>query len=115
METISDPSGEIPVADTVDVLVVGGGLTGVAAAISAARLGARTLIIEQFNCLGGTATAGAHNHISQYTAWGSPLRIVGGISSGSWSRLDVFRQYSSVLFGWLTAWCFEPMTSTRML
>jgi hypothetical protein len=79
MQTIPDPSKAIPVTGHVDVLVVGGGMTGVAAALSAARLGARVLIIEQFNCLGGVATAGWHNHLSQYTAWNSDERVVGGI------------------------------------
>lgn len=39
-----------------DVIVVGGGFAGVAAAISAARGGASVLLVEQANCLGGTAT-----------------------------------------------------------
>ena len=38
-----------------DVVVVGGGFSGVAAAISAARGGASVLLIEQSNCLGGAA------------------------------------------------------------
>lgn len=36
-----------------DVIVVGGGLTGVAAAVSAAREGANVLLVEQSGCLGG--------------------------------------------------------------
>lgn len=81
MNTIPDPSKDIPIIDTVDLLVVGGGMTGVLAAISAARLGMRVLIVEQFNCLGGTATAGGHNHISQYHSWDSSSeRVVGGIT-----------------------------------
>lgn len=52
---------KLPVADDVDVLVVGGGPTGVAAGFAAARSGAKTLIVEQFNCLGGVATAGGHH------------------------------------------------------
>ena len=41
-----------------DVIVCGGGPSGVAAAISSAREGARTLLIEQGGCLGGFWTRG---------------------------------------------------------
>lgn len=40
-----------------DIIVIGGGTSGCAAAISAARNGARVLIIEEQGFLGGTATA----------------------------------------------------------
>lgn len=68
-----------PVFAEVDVLVAGGGPTGLAAGFAAARAGARTLIIEQANCLGGVATAGGHNHICILTRSGGGDRIVGGI------------------------------------
>ena len=42
----------------VDVLVVGGGPAGVAAGISAARRGLRTLLIENLTSLGGLMTNG---------------------------------------------------------
>ena len=70
----------LPVGREVDVLVVGGGPAGVGAALAAARLGAKTLIIEQFNCLGGVATAGGHGHISKYDENGTGRRIVGGMA-----------------------------------
>jgi len=41
-----------------DVIVVGGGTSGVIAAIAAGREGAKTLLIEKYGFLGGTATAG---------------------------------------------------------
>ncbi|MEI2400166.1 FAD-dependent oxidoreductase [Paenibacillus phytohabitans] len=50
------PAEEIAVSHEVDVLVAGGGPAGVAAAISAARSGARTLLIEQRGFLGGMGT-----------------------------------------------------------
>lgn len=50
-----------PVAADVDVLVVGGGPTGVGAALAAAREGARTLLIERHGMLGGVWTAGILN------------------------------------------------------
>lgn len=50
------PAEEITVSREVDVLVAGGGPAGVAAAIAAARSGARTLLIEQRGFLGGMGT-----------------------------------------------------------
>lgn len=44
--------------DTWDVIVVGGGPAGCAAATAAAREGAKTLLLEATGCLGGMATAG---------------------------------------------------------
>ena len=41
-----------------DVVVAGGGSAGIAAAVAAARDGARTLLIERYGFLGGMATAG---------------------------------------------------------
>lgn len=41
-----------------DLIVVGGGFAGVAAAISAAKSGVDTLLIERYNCLGGAAANG---------------------------------------------------------
>ena len=49
---------EIPVEEAFDVLVAGGGPAGVAAAVSAARLGAKVLLAEATGCLGGMGTAG---------------------------------------------------------
>ena len=44
-----------------DVVVAGGGPAGVCAAVSAARLGAKTILVERFGCLGGNLTLG---HVS---------------------------------------------------
>jgi hypothetical protein len=78
-KTISVPAAQLPVLDEVDVLVVGGGPAGVCAAFAAARMGAKTMLIEQFNCLGGVATAGGHGHIVLYSSWGTAERVVGGV------------------------------------
>jgi hypothetical protein len=52
---------------TCDVLVVGGGVTGLAAAVAAARCGARTILLEARPFVGGNATTGLclHNFVSQ--------------------------------------------------
>ena len=39
-----------------DLVVVGGGLSGVAAAVSAARHGLSVMILEKGNCFGGAAS-----------------------------------------------------------
>lgn len=46
-----------------DLIVCGGGMAGTAAAVSAARLGLRTAIVEQYGCLGGTATCCGINQL----------------------------------------------------
>lgn len=51
----------IPVRSDVDVLVCGGGPAGTAAALAAAREGARTLLVERHGMLGGVWTAGLMN------------------------------------------------------
>ncbi len=48
----------LPVAPEYDVVVVGGGPSGIGASIAAARNGARTLLIERYGFLGGNLTAG---------------------------------------------------------
>lgn len=51
-----------------DVAVIGGGVTGVAAGIAAARQGAKTILLEPRPFVGGNATTGLclHNYVSRY-------------------------------------------------
>lgn len=57
-KTITTAAAEVPVLLETDVLVCGGGPGGTAAALAAAREGARVTIIERYNHLGGLATGG---------------------------------------------------------
>lgn len=68
-----------------DVLVVGGGNAGCAAAIAAARRGARTLLVERYGFLGGTATASMVGPWMTFHCGGD--RIVGGIAQEMVERL----------------------------
>jgi ribulose 1,5-bisphosphate synthetase/thiazole synthase len=54
--TVRLPAQEVPVSHEADVVVVGGGTSGFIAATAAARLGARTLLVERFGYLGGCTT-----------------------------------------------------------
>src|SRR5439155_14925677 len=56
--TIVEPAGEARIAAQADVVVVGGGPAGMAAAIAAARNGAKVALVERYNHLGGLASGG---------------------------------------------------------
>jgi len=53
---IQEPETEIPVLAECDVLVVGGGAAGIAAAVGSSRAGAKTVLVEKYGCLGGIIT-----------------------------------------------------------
>nr|WP_308627068.1 FAD-dependent oxidoreductase [uncultured Eisenbergiella sp.] len=55
METITF-TREIPVTKQVDVFIAGGGPAGIAAAVTASRMGVRVFLAEKGQCLGGAAT-----------------------------------------------------------
>jgi hypothetical protein len=69
----------------IDVLVIGGGNAGCAAAIAAARHGAKTLLVERYGFLGGTATAAMVG--PWMTFHSGSKRIVGGIAQEIVERL----------------------------
>lgn len=62
-KTISEAEREVKVIRETDVIVVGGGPGGIAAAVSAARSGAGTILIERYGHLGGMSTGGLVNII----------------------------------------------------
>jgi hypothetical protein len=66
-----------------DVLVVGGGAAGVFAAISAAKTGAKTLLIEKNSVLGGTITTAGVNFPGLFYAWGKQI-----ISGPCWDAIS---------------------------
>jgi len=55
---LQEPSRSIPVKAETEVLVIGGGSAGVAAAVAAARNGAEVILVERLGYLGGLATGG---------------------------------------------------------
>ncbi len=77
-DTIKEPARDLPVAAEYDVLVAGGGIAGVAAAVAARRLGCSVCLVEKESALGGLATLG------NVTVWlplcnGQGRQVIGGI------------------------------------
>ncbi len=58
LAVLTEPSRSTPVRYETEVLVVGGGSAGVAAAVAAARNGADVMLVERYGYLGGLATGG---------------------------------------------------------
>ena len=55
---ITEPESRTPVIAETDILVIGGGSAGLAAAVAASRAGARAMLVERYGSLGGLATNG---------------------------------------------------------
>ena len=85
-KTIFEPARQVPVLAETDVLVVGGGPAGTAAAIAAARSGADVLLVERYNHLGGLSTGGLVIWIDRMTDW-SGRHIIRGLANEFMERL----------------------------
>ncbi|MBX5492565.1 MAG: FAD-dependent oxidoreductase [Chloroflexi bacterium] len=84
-----EPARRTPVVREAEVVVLGGGPAGIAAAVAAAREGARTLLVERYGFLGGMGTAAlVTNFCGLYaTVYGESRRVVRGIADELLERL----------------------------
>ncbi len=75
--SVREPARDIPIHRECDVLVVGGGPSGTAAAVAAARAGVDVVLLERYNHLGGLSTGGLVIWIDRMTDWEGRLVIRG--------------------------------------
>jgi hypothetical protein len=88
--TVLVPEERVPVAADCDVVVVGGGSAGMAAAVTAARLGLRTTLVEEMPFLGGMSTGGCVGTFCGFylrERSGDLTRLVGGFAAEVMDRL----------------------------
>jgi len=88
--TLTEPAREVPVHGEFDVVVLGGGPAGIAAAAASARSGARTLLVERYGFLGGMGTAaGVTNFCGLHAnVRGEIRRVVHGIAGELLARIE---------------------------
>ncbi|HKO73337.1 MAG TPA: FAD-dependent oxidoreductase [Bradyrhizobium sp.] len=87
---VEEPARRVPLYGEYEVVVLGGGPAGIAAAVAAARAGRRTLLIERYGFLGGMGTAaGVTNFCGLHAnVYGEMHRVVQGVASELLDRID---------------------------
>jgi len=88
--TLTEPARQTEVYGEYDVVVLGGGPAGMAAAVAAARAGRSTLLVERYGFLGGMGTAaGVTNFCGLHAnVHGDIRRVVHGVASDLLDRID---------------------------
>ena len=88
--TVSEPARTTPLFGEYDVVVLGGGPAGIAAAVSAARAGRSTLLVERYGFLGGMGTAaGVTNFCGLHAnVHGDIRQVVHGVAADLLARID---------------------------
>ena len=101
-------SKSIPVKKRYDVIVCGGGVAGVAAAVSSAQNGLSTLLLEKSNILGGLGTLGLINLFVPMCN-GRGKQIIFGLAE-KWLRMSAELGWDTIPDDWKNG---EPKTPTE--
>lgn len=108
MKNIELGGSSVPVLGKYDVVVVGGGTSGAPAAIGAAEGGAKTLVVEYLNGLGGVGTQGAISIYWHGYRKGFTLKVEGGKATWvldqrqEWWRSHILKAGADICFGALS-------------
>jgi hypothetical protein len=102
---------ETPVFGEYDVVVLGGGPAGIAAAASAARAGCKTLLVERYGFLGGMGTAaGVTNFCGLHAnVHGEIKQVVHGVADELLSRINALGGLNAphMIFGRIAAQAYD--------
>ena len=90
--------------DSVDVLIIGGGASGVTAGIQSARMGAATLIVEETEWLGGMLTSAGVSAVDGN--YDLPAGLFGEFRE---HLADYYGGLDSLKTGWVSAVLFEQI------
>ena len=93
-----------------DVVVVGGGTSGIASAIQSSRLGSKTLLIEKSNWLGGMLTSAGVSAMD-----GNYKMPSGFLKEFRDSLVSHYGHLDSLKTGWVSNLMFEPSVGNRIL
>jgi hypothetical protein len=109
--TIREPERDIPVRGEFDVVVLGGGPAGIAAAATAAGHGRKTLLVERYGFLGGMGTAaGVTNFCGLHAnVHGDIRQVVHGAADEVLARIDRLGGLNAphVVFGKIAAQAYD--------
>jgi len=110
-QAITEPARTTPVFGDYDVVVLGGGPAGIAAATSAAKHGARTLLVERYGFLGGMGTAaGVTNFCGLHAnVHGTIRRVVHGVAGDLLARMTALGGLNEphLIFGKICAQAYD--------
>ena len=95
---------------SVDVLVIGGGASGVTAGIQASRMGVKTLIVEETAWVGGMLTAAGVSAIDGN--YNLPAGLWGEFKA---KLVDYYGGVEAVKTGWVSNVLFEPSVGNKLL
>ena len=93
-----------------DIIIVGGGTSGIASAIQSSRLGSKTLLIEESNWLGGMMTSAGVSAMD-----GNYKMPSGFLKEFRDSLVSHYGHLDSLKTGWVSNLMFEPSIGNRIL
>jgi hypothetical protein len=109
--SLTEPARQTPVRGEYDVVVLGGGPAGIAAAVAAARAGRKTLLVERYGFLGGMGTAaGVTNFCGLHAnVHGEIRQVVHGVADDLLQRIAALGGLNTphALFGKTVAQAYD--------